>query len=129
MIFIILVTLQLKKNGDYENIHSVNRLYLTIYSARGYFKEKNGENYLILDPIKKYEDVFCGIKSEIETINGGEKLIYEKHYQKIRVNTDDNVPLNKKLKFSSLIIIIRCVFENDKKLCSQVYLDECLYEL
>ena len=29
----------IKKIGDYENIHSVNPLYLTIYSATGYFKE------------------------------------------------------------------------------------------
>ena len=61
----------IKKFGDYENIDSVNPLYLTIHSATGYFKEKYNEKYLILDPIEKYEEVFSGIKSEIETINGG----------------------------------------------------------
>ena len=30
----------IKKFGDCENIHSVNPLYLLIYSATGYFKEK-----------------------------------------------------------------------------------------
>ena len=30
----------IKQIGDCENIHSVNPLYLTIYSATGYFKEK-----------------------------------------------------------------------------------------
>ena len=30
----------IKKIGDYENIHSVNPLYLIIHSATGYFKEK-----------------------------------------------------------------------------------------
>ena len=72
---------------------------------------------------------FSRIKSEIETINSGEKLFYERHYAKIGVNTDDDIPLNKKLKFPSLTIIIRLVFQNGKKLYSQVYLDECLYEL
>ena len=86
----------IKKFGDCENIHSVNPLYLVIYFATGYFKEKYGEKYLILDPIEKYDEVFSGIKSEIETINSGEKLFYEKNYAKIGVNTDDNVPLNKK---------------------------------
>ena len=62
-------------------------------------------------------------------INSGEELFYEKNYAKIGVNTDDNVPLSKKLKFPSLTIIIRCVFQNGKKLYPQVYLDECLYEL
>ena len=119
----------IKKFGDCENIHSVNPLYLVIHSATGYFKEKNGEKYLILDLIEKYEEVFSGIKSDIETINSGEKLFYEKHYPKIGVNTDDNVPLNKKSKFPSLAIIIRCIFQNGKKLYPQVYLDECLYKL
>ena len=101
-----------KKIGDFANIHSVNPLYLLIHSATGYFKENNGEKYLILDPIEKYEEVFSGIKSEIETINGGEEMYYEKNYDKTGVNTDENIPLNKKLKFLSLIIIIRCVFQN-----------------
>ena len=121
--------IMIKKFGDYENIRSVNPLYLVIHSATGYCKEKYGEKYLILDSIEKYEEVFSGIKSEIETINSGEKLLYEKNYAKIGVNTDYNIPLNKKLKFPSLTIIIRCIFQNVKKLYPQVYLDECLYEL
>ena len=104
-------------------------MYLKIHSATGYFKEKYNEKYLILDPTEKYEEVFSGIKSETETINDGKGFFYEKNYSKIGVNTDDNVPLNKTLKFPSLIIIIRCVFQNGKKLYPQVYLDECLYEL
>ena len=53
----------------------------------------------------------------------------KKNYARIGVNTDDDVPLNKPLKFSTLTIIIRCVFQNGNKLQPQVYLDECLYEL
>ena len=69
----------IKKFSDFENIHSVNPLYLIIDSATGYFKEKNSEKYLILDSTEKYEEVFSGIKSEIETINGGKELYYEKN--------------------------------------------------
>ena len=97
--------------------------------ATGYFTKRNGEKYLIIDTIDKYEEVFSGIKSEIETINGGEKMYYEKHYAKPGVNTDDNIPLNKKLRFPLLTIIIRCIFQNGNKLQPQVYLDKCLYEL
>ena len=117
------------KISDHENIHSVNPLYLIIQSAIGYFEEKNGEKYLILDSTEKYEEVFSGIKSKIETINGGEKMFYEENYERIGVNTDDDIPLKKQIKFSTLIIIIRCVFQKGKKLCPQIYLDECLYEL
>ena len=44
----------IKKIGDCENVHSVNTLYLLIHSARGYFKEKNGKKYLIIDLTEKY---------------------------------------------------------------------------
>ena len=64
-------------------------MYLIIHSATGSFEEKNGERYSNL--IEKYEEVFSGSKSKIETINSGEKLFYGKHYAKIGVNTDDNV--------------------------------------
>ena len=53
---------KLNKFNDYENIHSVNPLYLLIHSATRYFEEKNSEKYLFFDPIDKYEEVFSGIK-------------------------------------------------------------------
>ena len=70
----------------------------------------------------------AGIKSEIEIINGGIKLFYEKNYARIGVNTNHDIPLNKPLKFPTLTIIIRCVIQNGKKLYPQIYLDECLHE-
>ena len=104
-------------------------MYLIIYSATGYFKEKYGEKYLILDSTEKYDEAFSGIISEIKTINDGKELFYEKNYARIGVNTDDDdVPLNKQLKFPTLTIFIRCIFQNGKKLCPQIYLDDCLYE-
>ena len=68
----------IKKFSDCENIHSVNPSYLITHSATGYFKEKKGEKYLILDSTEKYEEVFTGIRSEFKTINGGKKLFLRK---------------------------------------------------
>ena len=78
----------IKKIGNCKNIKSVNPLYLMIHSATGEFKERDGKNYLVLDSTEKYIGVFSGIKKEIETINGGKKLVYEKNYNKIDVNAD-----------------------------------------
>ena len=64
----------IKKFSDYENIHKMNPLYLIIHSATGHFKEKYGEKYLIIDSTEKYEEVFSGNKSEIETVNNGKEL-------------------------------------------------------
>ena len=99
---------------DCENIHSVNPLYLIIHSATGHFKEKTGEKYLIIDSTEKYEEVFSGIRSEIKTLNGGKELFYEKNYVRIGVDTDDDLTLNKPLKFPTPTIIIRCVFKGVK---------------
>ena len=100
-----------------------------IHSAVGYFEEKNGKKYLIIDSAEKYEKVFPGIRSEIKMINGGKELFYEKNQAGIRVDTDGDMPLNKQIKFPTLTIIIRCVFQEGKKLYPQIYLDECLYQL
>ena len=119
----------IKKFGDCENIHSVNPLYLIIHSATGHFKEKNDEKYLILDLTDKYEEVLSGIRSEMKILNGGKELFYKKNYARIGINIDDDLPLNKPLKFLTLTIIIRCVFQEGEKLYPQIYLEECLYEL
>ena len=37
----------IKKNDDYESIHSINLLYLCVNHASGYIEEKNGKKYLI----------------------------------------------------------------------------------
>ena len=116
-------------NCIYENIRSVNPLYLIFHSATGYFEEKNGDQYLILNSNKEYEKFLSGIKSEIKTISEGKELSYEKGYAKIYVNTDDDIPMNKILKLPRLIIVIRCVFQKGEELDPLIYLDECLYEL
>ena len=77
--------IMIKKFSDYENIHSVNPLYLIIHSATGHFKEKYGEKYLIIDSTEEYEEVFPGIRSKIRTLNGGKKLFYEKIMQELEL--------------------------------------------
>ena len=71
---------------------------------------------------------FNGIRDKIKEINSDE-CDYEKDYMKIKFNSDDDLPLNKSLNFHIMTITIRSVFEKDSKLCLQVFLDECLYEL
>ena len=50
--------IMIMKIDEYENIHSVNQLSLIIHSASGYFKEKNGEKYSIIDSTEKHEEFF-----------------------------------------------------------------------
>ena len=125
----------IKKIDDCENIYSVNSLYLLVNHANGYIDEKDGNKYLIFDStdenkelLKKYNDVWNGIKNKMEEVSSGE-CDYKKDYMKVKFNSDDNLSLNKPLKFHNMTIIIRSVFEEDGKLYPQVFLDDTLYEL
>ena len=61
-----------------------------------------------------------GIRSEIKTLNGGKELFYTQNYAKLGINTDDDLPFNKPLKFPTLTIIIRCAFQEGEKLYPQI---------
>ena len=99
------------------------------------YQRKNVNKYLIFDTadenkelLKKYLDVWGGIKNKIKVVSNGE-CDYEKDYMKIKFNFDDDLPFKKPLKFHSMAITIRSVFEEDGKLYPQVFLDDTLYEL
>ena len=74
----------IKKIDDYENIYSVNLLYLIVNHANRYIEEKGVNRYLILDstdenkePLRKYNDAWNEIKNKIEEVNS-----YECDYEK-----------------------------------------------
>ena len=48
---------------------------------------------------------------------------------KIKFNSDNDLPLNMPLKFHTMTIIIKSVFEEDGQLYPQLFLDDTLYEL
>ena len=82
----------IKKIDDCKNIYSVNPLYLLNNHASGYIEEKGMNKYLIFDSadenkelLKKYNDVFNGIRNKIKEISSDE-CDYEKDYMKIKFN-------------------------------------------
>ena len=143
-----------KKIDDYQNIYSVNLLYLiatngsgyieegdlnTLYlnidHPSGYIKEKVVKKYLVFgstdenkELLKKYSDVWNEIKNKIKEVDDSE-CDYEKDYMKIKFNSDDNLLLNKPLKFHNITITTRSVFKKDGKLYTQLFLDDTLYKL
>ena len=126
----------IKKIDDYQSIYSVNPLFLRIGHASGYIEEKNGNKYLIFyffdknkGVLKKFADVWDGIKNKIKAINVDQENDYGKSYMKIKFNSDDGLPFSKLLKFRLMTIIIRCVFSEDGKIYLQLFLDDTLYEL
>ena len=127
-----------KKIDGFENINSVNPLYLRITHETDLLKKKMWIIFFVVlffdstdenkELLKKYKDVFNGIRDKIKEICSDE-CDYEKDYMKIKFNSNDDLPLNKPLKFHLMTITIRSVFEEDGKLYPQIFLDYSLYEL
>ena len=106
----------IKKIDDYESIYNLNPLYLWANHANGYIEEKNGNKYFAFPSIdenkellKNYANVWNGIKSKIKEIIDGKENDYEKDYMKLKFNSDDDLLLNKLLKFHAMTITIRSV--------------------
>ena len=125
----------INKIDDCENIYAVNPLYLRVNHASRYIEEKNENKYLIFDStdenkdlLRKYNDVWNGIKNKIKAVGSGE-CEYEKDNMKIKFHSDDDLPLNKPLKFHSVTLTIRSAIEEYGKFYPQVFLDDTLYEL
>ena len=73
------------------NVNSVNPLYLMINRIDGFIEEKNGDKYLNIadtnrnsEVLKKYSEVWNGIKDCIEKINNNKLGEYHKDYMKIK---------------------------------------------
>ena len=83
-----------------------------IDNASGYIEEVNEDKYLVFDVRDDDDD--------------DDWLEYAKNYMKIKFNSDDNLPLNKPLKFYQMTVTIRYVFSKYNRLYPQVFLDEAL---
>ena len=71
-----------KKINDCNNISSVNPLYIGITRVNGYIEEKGMDKDLIFDStdknkelLKKYIDVFNGIRDKIKEVNNNECIM------------------------------------------------------
>ena len=69
--------------------------------------------------------VWTSIGNKIEDeINPNIKI---KDYDKFRLNSDIDLPLDTLIEFRSLVANISCVIEKDNKVYPEICLDECLY--
>ena len=122
---------------EYVKIYSVNLFYLIFRYVNGYFEEINGNKYLTLVPtneskekIKKYEVLWIKIRDLIGSVTtNSDDYDYDEKYMNIKLNSDDDLPLNKTVEIPTITIVVRAIFLENNKYYSQVFLDECLYKI
>ena len=54
---------------------------------------------------------------------------YNEKYMNIKLNSDDELPLNKTVEIPTKTIVARAIFLENNKYYPQVFLDECLYKI
>ena len=79
----------------------------------------------MLQPCKK---LWSKIKKQIKTIDSGESIKYKNNFMKIRVDSFDDLLLNKILYIPVLDIIVESVFQIENEYYLQVYINGCEYE-
>ena len=121
------------RNPDYD-YSTINPLYFVINRLIGYIEEIEGssDKYLVFPKnvrnkniISVLDTVWTSIKNIIEDeINPNIKI---KDYDKLRFNSDIDLPLDTTIEFRSLVINVSCVIEKDNEYYPEIYLNECLY--
>ena len=104
-------------------------MYFIIDKANGYIEKSNGNKCLMLictdknkDMLKKYTKLWDRIKDLIKSTTNTSGDYHEKCI-KIKFNSDDDLSLFKILSLHNMTIVVRSVFQEDKKCYSQVFLD------
>ena len=128
------------------NIYHIDHFYLddddielkpfhfAINDFYGYFEENICKKYFNIDNthnnkkiLQKYMFFWDDIKDIIENKGGKPFSNFVKDNMTFKIDTDDNIPLNKVLKFD-VVILLKSVIEQDFDYYLQIYLEECKYK-
>ena len=113
--------------------NTINLLYFVINRLIGYIEEIKGssDKYLVVAKSMRnrkinysFDTIWSHIEHKINPNNFNNKI---KGYDKLRFNSDVDLPLDTLIEFRSLVINVNCVIEKDGKYYPEIYLDECLY--
>ena len=108
-------------------------MYFVINRLIGYIEEIEGssDKYLVVAKsvrnkkiIHSFDIIWGLIENKINPNNFNNKT---KDYDKLRFNSDIDLPLDTLIEFRSLVIKVNCVIEKDNEYYPEIYLDECLY--
>ena len=119
--------------NPYYDYNTINPLYFVINHLIGYIEEIKGssDKYLVVAKsmrnrkiIHSFDTIWSHIEHKMNPNNFNNKI---KDYDKLRFNSDIDLPLDMLIEFRSLVINVNCVIEKDNEHYPEIYLDECLY--
>ena len=125
-----------------DDINSISPLYLVIRHLFGRAEKIQGssDSYLVVDENNKeaisvFDKLWKFIKDEINRlIKRNDKITFVNadnkisEYNKLRFNSDVDLPLDTLIEFHMLTIVINCAIEKVNKYYPEIYWDECLHK-
>ena len=139
-----LINITTKESMDID-IYHINHFYLdddiklkpfyfSINDVYGYFEKNNGKKYFNIDNtydnkkiLQKYMLLWDDIKDIIRDTGSKPSSDFVKDNMTFNIDTDDDIPLGKVLKFD-VVILLKSVMGQDFDYYPQVYLEECKFK-
>ena len=119
----------------YGNLSYDSPLYLIFNDADAYFLSINKGKYLIFastdknkDFLENYKELWDTIGKEINKINEEVKIFELKDLVKIKLKSDDKVPLGKIINIPMCTIILKSVFKINNMHYPKIYIHSCYLE-
>ena len=127
--------------NPYYDYNTINPLYFVINRLIGYIEEikGSGDKYLVVAKsmrnrkiIHSFDTIWSHIEHKINpnnfnNNNNNNNNNNIKDYDKLRFNSDIDLPTDTLIEFRALVINVSCVIEKNSKYYPEIYLDECLY--
>ena len=115
-----------------QNIDRGIPLCLSFSDIEAYIIEENENKYLVFaltennkEVLELYKKFWFEIKKQIKATNSGKSIKYKNDFMKIRLDSYDDLPLNKILCFPVLYIIVGSVFQIENEYYPQIHINEC----
>ena len=118
----------------------VNALYLIVRNLLGKIEPIKGskDKYLVIDDSNKkvldvFDKLFKHVRAKIDKINSDDDFFGIKAsnkiigYDKLRLCTDLELPIDKLIEFHSLTVVVSCVIKKGGKFYPEIYVDEGIF--
>ena len=117
----------------------VNALYLTVRDLLGKIELIKGskDKYLVIDDSNKkvldvFDKLFKHVGAKIDKINSDDFFSIKANnniigYNKLRLCTDLELPIDKLIEFHSLTVVVSCVIKKGGKFYPEIYVDEGIF--
>ena len=94
-----------------------------------FIRDYDRTKYFVLFGLKKHDAIYDKIRYLAE-LKIGIAYVFSYNYAKVKINSDDDLPLEETLNLHNAIILTKSVFNKDQNhYYHNTFLDKCTYEL